>query len=804
MIRNYFKTALRNILRYKGFTFLNIMGLAIGMAASLLILEYGVHEIGYDRFHDRLDDLYRVQYDSYSQGEKQFECATAFPGVGPAMLDAYPEVEAFARLHLRYGGMVVRHEEISIKEKNLFQADQSFLELFSYEWLEGDKKNALVNPNTAVIAEEMVPRYFGTENPIGKRIILGGDEEYEITGIIRSPENSHLKIHFLLSYETMKQWNDWVAENYQTNWGWYDFYTYVQLKPGADIATVESRFPELIRKHTDDETVERMALSLQPVKEIHLYSDLLQEARVNGNGVIVFILLGVAFLILVIAWINYVNLSTARAINRAREVGIRKTVGARKGQIIGQFLIESLLLNVVAAGIALLLLEVVTPWFSELVGIQLVSGLKESTWFWSALLGMLVLGAFFAGLYPAFVLSAFRPVEVLKGKIGSMGASGITLRKTLVVAQFFVSILLIAGTIIVYQQIVFMQNQDLGIDINQTVVVNAPGTITNDSVYTQSLNVFKQRLLENPSVTSVAASSEIPGNLIYWTSGARRQIDPPEASAIAYKVGVDYDYISLFGHDLLAGRNFSEDYGTDDRAVVINEKALNNFGFENPNQALNEHIVTGGDTLQIIGVMANYHQEGLHKAHDPILFLLRPTANGYYSLKVNRAAVREALTFAETAFQSAFPGNPFDYFFLDSFFNRQYKAENNLGYVAGIFASLAILVACLGLLGLASFTASQRTKEIGIRKILGSSASNIFVLLSRDFIVLVCVANLLAIPVVFLLMNKWLEGFAFHIDIAWWVFGISGLASVMVALLTVSYQSLRAARTNPIESLRSE
>ncbi len=799
MLKNYLKVAFRNILRQKGFTLLNITGLSIGIAASLLILQYVDHELSYDQFHENSSNIYRVEYDSYSDGALQFKCATAFPRVGPTMVEEFPEVVNYSRLFLRYGGGVVRYGEVSIKEDYLFQADQNFLDLFSYELVSGDITTALKEPNTAVVSVEAAKKYFGDEDPIGKNIKFGNQEEYEITGVIKSPEHSHLKFNFLLSYVTLI--NQW-GQGFDDAWGWYDFYTYLELQPGASVNNLEAKFPAYIEKQGGENASNRMKFVLQPLEDIHLYSDLIQEARVNGNGRSVYFLMLIAFFILVIAWVNYINLSTARALERAKEVGIRKAIGAVKKQLIRQFIIESVLLNIIAAILGLLLLFIALPLFNQLANKGLELDIINNLNFWLSLGGLLVAGAFLSGLYPAFVLSSYKPAVVLKGATSS-GRSRFDLRKVLVMIQFVASVGLIAGTLIVRQQLSYMQNQDLGIDIDQMVVINGPGVIANDSLYADDLGTFKNELAKHPGIEVAAVSTEIPGNLIYWTNGSRK-LGSTQQSVIMYKVGIDYDFIDAYQHRLVAGRGYSREFTADQSSVILNEKAVKLLGFDSPEEAIGDRAVIGGDTLEVVGVIANYHQEGLMKDFDQTAFLLRPTASSYYSVKLSTDNLGQTLAFIGEKYRQFFPGNPYDYFFLDSFFDEQYNSEKQFGQVFSFFSLLAIFVACLGLFGLASFSASRRTKEIGIRKALGSSVPAIFVLVSKEYVKLILIANLIAVPIVWLLMNQWLQTFAFRIGIEIWIFLLAAVVTLIIALITVSFQSIKAALISPAHSLRYE
>lgn len=801
MFKNYFLTSLRSISRRKGFSLLNVLGLSIGLAASLLIFQYVKDELSFDDFHSNADRIYRVQFDYVRDGELVFQCATAFPKVGPALKAEYPEVENTCRMYLRYGGGIIRYGETAMKEENLFTVDQSFFEIFSYPLIKGDRKTALSQPNTAVIEEETAKKYFGADDPIGKRFKFGTEEEYEITGVIRSPENSHLKFSFLLSYPTMVKV---AGESFENAWGWYDFYNYVLLKPGADPAQLEAKFPEFIKKHGGENASKTTRFSLQHLPDIHLYSDLIQEARVNGNGRSVYFLMIIALVILVIAWVNYINLATARAVERAKEVGVRKSIGAQKHQLMGQFISEALIINLVAVVVALALLNLAIPVFNTVAGKSLTHSILGDPMLWTALGTLFVLGSVVSGIYPAFVLSSYQAARVLKGSMKGT-SEGIALRKGLVIVQFGASVFLIAGTIVVYQQVQFMQNRDLGIDINQTVVINAPDIVENRDVYASQYATLKNELLNHPDIKSVAGSTEIPGNLIYWTNGSRR-VGSTEANpaTIMYRVGVDYDFFGTFKNTLVAGRVFSPEFTGDSSSIVLNRKAVDVLGFKNPEEAIGGLVDIGGDTLTVVGVVENYHQEGLKNDFRQTAFSLSPSRHSYYTLKLDAGNTAQTLAYVREKYAVLFPGNPFDYFFLDSFFNRQYKNDRQFGQVFGFFALLAIFVASLGLFGLSSFTAAQRTKEIGIRKVMGSTVTNIFLLLSKDFMKLVLVSNAIAIPLAWYLMNRWLDSFAFRIEIGIMIFVVAALLSAVIALATVSYQSIKAAIASPVRSLRYE
>jgi putative ABC transport system permease protein len=799
MLKNYLLTTFRNISRRKGFSILNILGLSIGLAASLLILQYVKDELSYDDFHKNADRIHRVEFDAYREGKQIFKCATAFPKVAPTMKATFPEIEDATRLYLRYGGGVVRYEDVSMKENNVFQAEQNFFSIFSYPLIDGTAK--LDQPNTAIIEEETARKYFGDQSAVGKRIRFGDNEEYEITGVMRSPENSHLKFTFLFSYPTLVTlW----GESFENAWGWYDFYNYILLKPGSNPAALEAKLPQYIEKNgTREGESERTKFVLQPLSDIHLYSDLIQEARVNGNGRTVYFLMIIALFILVIAWVNYINLSTARAIERAKEVGVRKAIGAAKKQLVGQFLSEALMVNFFAAIIGIVLVSLAIPVFNEIAGKNMTFSIFSDPLLWLALGVLFAMGTLLSGLYPAFVLSGFQPVKVLKGSLKGT-REGLFLRKALVTTQFVFSVGLITGTIVVYRQLQFMTNQDLGIDLEQTVVINGPGYLQADSLYNTYLNGFRNAVNNQAKIKNFTATTEVPGNLIFWTNGAIRIGDDVTKRNQMYIMGVDNNFFQTFGNKFLAGRPYSPEFTGDSSSVILNRKAVEMFNLTSPEGAIGQRIAIGRDTLNIVGVVENYHQEGLRQDFRPTAFRLVQSARAYFCVKVNSNDLEDALTMLRTQYAAIFPNNPFDYFFLDSFFNRQYQNEKQFGSVFSFFSMLAIFVACLGLFGLASFTAAQRTKEIGIRKVLGSSVPNIFLLLSREFLKLVIVANVIAIPLVWFLMENWLKTFAFRIDMSLWFFAAAGIITILIALFTVSYQSITAAIANPVKSLRYE
>jgi putative ABC transport system permease protein len=801
MLRNYLTIAFRNLLRHRIFSLVNVFGLAIGMAACLLILQYVRFELSYDRFHAQGSRIYRIPSGSYlAGGALDYIDAGNSPAVGPALKREFPEVADFVRLNPFYDGAVIANGDVKFREEKLYYADPSVLTVFSFPFLKGDCLTALQSPNTVVLTETTARKYFGAEDPVGKVILLNGKKSLMITGVLKDiPVNSHLQFGLLVSFSTFAQG---VKENLEENWGWYNFFTYVLLRPQADPKAVEAKLPAFVEKHKGDEMRKNNyweKFILQPLSDIHLNSSIAYEVDVRGDRKSVYSLAIIAAFILLIAWVNYVNLSTAKATERAKEVGVRKVTGASRSQLIRQFLLESIFLNVLAALLAGLITAIFLPFFGQLVGKTVPFALLDDLPSTLGMLAALGTGTLLSAFYPAFVLSAFKPIFALKGS-SSGTRQGAFLRKSLVVFQFAASIALIAGTLVVYQQLEFMRKQEVGMNLAQTLVIRAPNV--RDSTYAENKEVFKTELLRNAAVRSATISSDIPGEKIInatgdvWREGAK--IRSTGTYALNF---VDKDFVPSFQLDLVAGRNFS---ATDKQAVLLNEAAIQLLGFKSAQEAIQQKITLRDDEKTIIGVVKNFHQESLRNRFEPTILVGSKARSSYFSLKVNPENLAETIAATKATYDRYFPGNPFEYFFLDEFFSRQYQADQQFGRVFGVFTALAIGVAALGLFGLASFMATQRTKEIGIRKVLGATVTNIVGLLSRDFLKLVLIAFLLAIPVAWYTMNQWLQNYAFRIQIGWWVFVLAGIFALFIALLTISYQALNAALANPVKSLRTE
>lgn len=809
MIKNYLKIAWRSLKKNSGYSAINIGGLALGIAACILILQYVAFELSYEDFHADKERIYRVQQDRYDSGELTTRWAAGAYAVGNDFAAAIPEIEDYVKLVSTRDVVVDRGDEI-LKIDEVFYATESFFNIFSYPLLSGEPANQFREPYTTALSESTAQKIFGTTDVLDRSVRFGNDL-YRITGVYKDmPVNTQLHPNLLLSYSTFRQRvladNDQNPNSDIDTWWLSDgCLTYLKLREGVSPELVEAKFLPVVEEKAGEDLRTyngSVVYNLQPLTDIHLYSNYMMEPGPNGNGNTVFLLMGVAFFIVVLAWVNYINLATARALQRAKEVGIRKTVGSQRKQLVFQFFVESFLFNTLALFLALGITALAMPYFSRLSGQEVSLNFLVNSGFWVSLTVLFILGVILSGSYPALVLSGFRPVEVLKGKMAHT-SQGATLRKALVVFQFAASLFLLIGTLIVYQQIQYMRNQSLGLQIEQTLVVAPP--VATDSTYFTQMKAFKESLSQYPSISSVSSATTIPGQPVDWNAGGIRLVTEEESAAKQYRViGVDYDYLDQFGVRLIAGRSFSEDFGHDASSVIFNRAGLYQLGFRDPEEAIGKEIEFWGNQYTIVGITENFNQESLRLPYDPMIFRLIPDLRGYFAIRHSTADISGTIETVARVWERFFPGNTYEYFFLNDHFDQQYKADQRFGKVFGLFTGLAILVACLGLFGLASFTTLQRTKEIGIRKVLGASVSGILKLLYKEFALLLVIAFLLAIPVAWYSMDSWLENYAFRIEIHWTFFVLPFLVIGMIAWLTVSYQSLKASLANPVKSLRTE
>lgn len=802
MLQNYFKVLIRSLWRKKLFSLLAIAGLAIGMACYLLIVQYARFELNYDSFHEHRDDIYRLQRDVIENRVLTNSYALTTFNDGPALKEEFSQIKEVVRLApfpdntVTCGERKYSNEKIVISESAIFS-------VFSFRLLQGDPAKVLGDPGQVALSQSAARKYFPGEEPLGKWLHIankGKDYACMVSGVFADvPENSHLKFDVLVSIRTFFNvaYSDWITNM---------FYNYIRLQPGSDRASLEAKLPAFIEKYIL-KNVPRAALwkfRLQPLRDIYLYSNLTYDTE-NGNGKMVYFLLLMGILILIISWINYVNLSTARSMERAREVGIRKVFGGERRQLIRQFLAESVMTNIVPMTVAFLLFVQFMPFLRDLTGKNIGLDLGRDWWFWLHLLLVYLGGSLLSGMYPAFVLSSFKPVTVLNRSRFSQTAGGRILRKILVAFQFAASAVLIILTLTVWRQIDYMKNKDLGIDINNVIGLALPSTPI-DQAYIANVDNLKTELQRYPGIKSVAGSLYVPGSDPLLRRLAWRENTDSREGKILSVIFVDYDFLPTYRIELLAGRNFSREFGADTGCVILNQEAARLLGLGDAGAALNQGVSLWQmpSAFKIIGVIKNYRHQSLKKTHDPLVFLLNPVIKNYYSVRIDPNRVSEAISIVKQKWAQVFPGYPLDYFFLDDHFNSQYRDDQQFGRVLGIFVIMAVIITCMGLLSLSYFNALQRTKEIGIRKTFGGSTIDMVVLLAGDTVKLVGLSCLIAWPVAYYLVDDWLQNYADRIGLPWGFFILSTLLLTLVSISTVAYHSLVAARKNPVESLRIE
>ncbi|MFC5410249.1 ABC transporter permease [Larkinella bovis] len=808
MLRNYVKIAWRNLMKNKLFSFINIFGLAVGLTCCLLIAAFVVDELSYDRYPAKSAQMYRVGLHLTTNG-----AITDFPNVdvavGQGIKNAFPEVESSTRL-FRWSQAFIRYKETLIKEKSIALVDSNFLEIFSIPFLEGDAKTALKEPNSVVITKEFADRYFGNEPAFGKTLRFGrGEESRKVTGVIAGvPKNTHFHFNVFLSTADSKH-----AQG-QT-WSNVGCFTYLVLKKGADPQKLEAKLPQLVAEHVVPEVQRDMGISLaearksvdtfrfflQPLTDIHLHSATKYELEPNGNINYVYIFSVLAVFILLLAIVNFTNLATAGAAKRSKEIGIRKVMGSIKAQLMGQFLLESVLISFLALLLSVGFMALLLPFFNELAGkqIELATLLNAQS-----LSGFLIFGVFvgvLAGIYPAFFLAFYRITAVLKGGSVLQTSRRGGLRSGLVVFQFAISGALIIATIVSYQQLKFMQNKTQGFDKEQVLVIHDTYLLgTNETA-------FKDQLRQDNRVVQASLSRSVPlgnenmeGTQIYGKDPVKKE-NTNEIQATVYRI--DDSYLPTLGIQLRQGRNFSREFSTDSAAVIINEAVVRDLGWGQSNPIGKTIVRSGRHEFTVIGVVKDFHYASARQKIAPLMMILGGNS-GAIQVKVKADDVATVVSAFKAKWEALNPPAPFTYTFLDDRFATLYEAEQKTGRLFTVFAGISIVIACLGLFGLVTFTAEQRTKEIGVRKVMGATSSSIVMLLSKDFLKLVFMAVLIAFPVAGWTMNRWLEDFAYRIEIAWWVYALAALLAVGIALLTVSFQSVKASLMNPVKSLKSE
>jgi putative ABC transport system permease protein len=807
MIKNYLITAWRNLWKNKTFSAINVLGLAIGIAAFLLIINYLRFEYSFDDFNVKKDRIYRVPMIITETGGKPQTFAFTYPALAPAMKKDFPEVEEAVRFRRRWG--VVRHGEQKIVENGMiYFVDPAVFRVFSFPFEKGTATTAFTQLNNAVITHSTAEKYFGKEDPIGKPFHYN-DEDYIVTAVLKDiPANSHLQFHILLNYEKYIQTTNGAAN---TSWGWSDFYTYLLLKPGASANALQAKMPAFANRYMGEQMKKdgfSASFQIQALKDIHTRSGYDYEMMGSGNLYYLKYLGIAALFILLIAIINYINLSTAHSLERSKEVGVRKVVGATRSQLVRQFLAETFLMNLIGIIVGFILFTLSLAPFSQLIG-QKVTDLQTTSWqFWIMISLVFVISTLLAGFYPAFVLSSFQPLQSLKSVAGFAGikSSRNFFRKSLVVLQFAAAIILIGGAIGFYFQLHFMSTRSLGINIDQTLVLQQ--TLGLDSSKVDAVETVINELQKIPGVEYVTTSTDVPGNEVGSSSGFTLLNSNDDKRCRTF--GIDENFIPHFGLTVLAGRNFDKDKpaGADTSqavSIIVNETAARTFGFNKPADAINKIVIGAGYHYKIIGVMNDYHQQSLEYNFDPIVYYPEQRINmTNFSLKLHTTNLPQVLEQAKKTWNSVFPQSPLQFFFLDEYFNRQYNNDKLFSTILWWFTILSIIVASLGLFGLSLYTVAKRMKEISIRKVLGASVMQIITLVTKDYIKLILIAGVVAVPVAYFLLQNWLKGYAFHIQIGLWLFLLPLALIVVIALITVLYQSIKAAIANPVKSLRTE
>ncbi len=794
MLKNYIITALRNLLKNKGFSVINILGLSIGLASFMLISLYVYHELTMDSYHKNANRIYRIVENLRTENELLFQSVSS-PPMGPMIAHDFPEVQAFVRF--TQNGVLVRKDNLSYYEEDCYLADSSVFDIFSFKVLKGNAKTALTEPNTTVLTESAARKYFGDKDPLGQTLEMDGDQ-IKITGIMADvPENSHFRFDMLISFST---WSINNKKSELNEWFWNGFHTYFLLKDEKQIANVRAKMAGFITRNIEKGGMYYEELPLQPLKSIYLETPRSWENGKRGSINNLYILSIIALFILLIACFNYVNLATARASRRLKEVGLRKVLGAQRRSLIFQFLGESVIVSVMATLLGFGLAWVVLPSFNNLVETTLGFGIfPHSYYMWGGLATLAIVLGLFSGMYPALMISGFEPLQIFRPSLRGM-FSHQNFRKVLVAAQFIISITLVAGTLLVFDQLSLVRNSNLGFQKKATLTIQYNG----NKAVREHLESIKNELARVPGITSITASHTVPGQQVTnWYAQLEMKDGKMSPTNINTNL-IDHDFIRAYGIEMLAGRNFDRASKADDTtAFIINETAMKDFGWTTQD-ALGKKVDQGGKKGFIIGVMKDFHYESLHHKVEPLMVNLRPNSFSVLSLKINSSEIPVVVAQVEKEWKALVPTLPFRYSFLDQDYDKLYKADTQLSKVASVFSGLAIFVGCLGLLGLTSFSVERRIKEIGIRKVLGASVGNVIFMISKEFVGLILLSFVVAIPVTYYLITRWLQNFTDRITIGPVTFILAGLSVLALAWLTISFLSFKAAATNPSQTLRTE
>lgn len=808
MIHNYFKLALRNLFKYKVFSAVNIFGLALGISASLLLFLYIGNELSYDQFHTDKERIYRLRCDNLNNGQYSERMAVTNGPVAKTIKAMFPEVEEYVQMNKDYLEGLISTDLYKFRMKDCYFASEAFFKVFSYKLLKGDLNTALKEVNSIVLSESMAKKFFGNEDPLGKIVKYNNQMPWKVTGVFEDlPPISHMKFEALVSYTTMiKYFNPFMDTEEAWNAAEQN-YTYLKLKPGTNPKKLEGKFVGMVQqkigkllkgKNQDKQ------FYLMPLTDIHLNSHFDSEMAPNGNAESVNFFIVIAIIILVIAWINYINLSTAGSFRRYKEIGIRMVTGATKSDLRKQFVFEAILINCIAVVFAFIIVKTVYPYFSAYTGMEIGSlGFKNKT-IWIAFSLVIIIGAFCSSIYPAYILSSINPAEILKSK-SNKKVSGFSLRKLLIGAQFGISVCLLIGTVIVLKQISFLKNQDLGTNIEQTLIVHRPSIV--DSTWRVKSERLKDELEKIPYVKGACLSGFVPGEPINYTQGFIKQVNSlNNPSFLLYNNFIDNRYLKLYNLKLIAGRDFIK--GNNNLEMIINRKGLKVLGFNTPEEALNQTVLNEGwgKKHTIVGVVENFHQQSPKQDYEPIIFMHCPyySVGLKYSVKIKTHEMKRAIGEIENVWKDVFPGSAFEYFFLDEQYDNQYKADIQFGRIFLLFSIIAICIACIGLFALTLYTVIQRTKEIAIRKVIGASIADIFEILTKDYFVLVFISSIISIPLMYFVMNKWLDNYAIKVNLTAWTFLFPVIILVIMVMLSVTVLVIQSARNNPANSLRTE
>ncbi len=795
---NYLILAIRQLLKNRFVSLINIFGLSLGMAASLVLINYVSYHKSFDSFHENADQIYRVRLDNYNQGRLEFRSATSYPAIAPTMAAAFNEIEYYSRLYRSSGIVSTTNTDQRITDRERgFYADPQVFDLLSVSFREPLDIQAFSGPNQVVISEGMAQRIFGTTEAQGQSFTVDNRLELHVVGVFRDyPANSHIQFDYLISYSTLVRNRGETAE---TSWGWYSFYTYFSVKPGTDIQELARKCSQLMFERNADYYTNysvRDEIKLQPLKDIHLRSDLNEEAEINADGFVVDALMTIALIISILAWINYINITTSRSLERAKEIGIKKSVGATTRQLTWQLFTEAALVNVVSLTIAFTIIQVFNNQLFTISGIYFQVALMS--WPWLALVAVMSLGILLSGFYPAFIISKHPPASVIRGAASNSNQST-WVRRGLSLFQFSISMIMIIASLVVYAQVSFLKEKDAGFGKDAMLVVKAPIQLDSDSTITSRLETFVSAVSGLSAVKSVTASSNIPGEEIRWTSGFRWEQGPDEKINKFHIVNADENYFDNYGLQMIEGQKFQP--GLDSGYAIVNETALALFGFRNAKQSIGQIVVSGENRYQVIGVVRDYHQMSASQHFDPLIFISRRDYSfNYYSIKVD--SDQKPIAALEGIYKEHFPDDIFNYFFLDDFFNRQFTDETTFAKMVGLFTTVALVIASLGLLGLSNYLIGKRIKEVGIRKIMGASVGQIIGVFSKDIIKIIGISALVTLPVAYTLLNSWLQAYAFRVGWELWWFLAPIVLIFLLVVATIGFQTVKASVTKPSVLLR--